>query len=66
MTVGAAVENVNILKLLNAFADVGSLYLGKNALLLVPRNVSARKPESQYVELMGSPTQVHALQSVMG
>ena len=65
MTVGVAVENADILKPSNALVDVGSLNPGKNA-LHVPRSVSAQKPESQYVELMGSPTQIHALRSVMG
>jgi len=63
---GVAVVIVDILKPSNALVDVGSLNPGKNALLNVPRSVSARKPASQYVELMGSLTQIHALRSVMG
>jgi len=65
MTVGAVVANAHILKPSNALVDVGSLHPGKNA-LHVPRSVSARKPESLYVVLMGNPTRIHALRSVMG
>jgi len=63
--VGAAVENADMLKPSYALIDVGSFHPGKNA-LHVPRCASAQKQESQYVELMGSPTQIHALRSVMG
>jgi len=65
MAMGAAVENADILKPSNALVNVGSLNPVKNA-LHVPKSVSARKPESQYVELMVRITQIRALRSVLG